>query len=502
MPRPTMEEVLNDPDHMGLLDDADTPESKTPTSRRPTEEEILAALDKVDKLDIPAREESKAMNVMQRVTRRPTMDEILDEPDPYGLLDIPAADTPKAMSPAVPEIEREHREDLVAEAQQYFDVVEQLECIFTTQEKEIYTDSRTPGSISDPAEQRIHAAFRAGHVERMAELAGRAEVIRTLAAQYPALDRQAIGAEIEQFRELAVQTYVGIEDFGGKITRRVPSWSGLPQGKVLAAEVRAYADEAGLAAGAQPADREDIRAMREAAAAAYRQEVEIRSRFPDAQGLTSLAYKTILKDHEAWDQIGQAAGNRLEVRHEIEAFAADRAKAAPERIRDFRERTAKILVSFANKLGISDGMRKSSAKLAANPPKTLGTAPITDDGTLDYKRCAELALSEAEKYERLAEGVTGARKKKIHRTINEIRSAAVTTRDAEVPNKSIRAEREQVKHVAAAINRLEALGAFFEDEGRVRVSDFSQAHNNRRRQAAEQLKAQRPTPPKAESIRM
>ena len=224
-------------------------------------------------------------------------------------------------------------------------------------------------------------------------------------------------------------------------------------------------------------ERPDLAAVREAVATVYRQDREIEDRYPEKFGLVEpLSFVSIINDMDAY-AVSQDAQDR---KARIEEIAKDGIKQSWS-AESIRRRTMDVLNDFAAKHGLQDRLFR------APTGKMIGTAPVTEDWTIDYEQTTKRGLEDARRYDVMAQSLPEKHRERVGEALERAKKAAIKALEYETPDKSINDEQAQLKAVSTLVHTLERVGKALGDEGRFRVDDFVSAHENRRQQAREML---------------
>lgn len=359
----------------------------------------------------------------------------------------------------------------IEEKNAFSDSLDQIETMFRTQ---MLTLRRAAEDSQDPREGRLLSAFEGDLDHKMSRLNGLAKSIQAL--DKTGYEPDLLREKQEVFNTLSMQVYDDLEEqshaFGVAMLNH--GWNGTPEIPAAAAQVksRPLATET----------RQLLDTIEESCSIAYLQKREIIRRFPEAEQLEDQMLKQpagSLDDVEMTEAL-QAADDH------VRSIAGD----ATELLRygAHGAKPAELRVSFMNELNSFARQYDLDTRQFPRPTgKTIGSAPATETGTIDYTQVSAKAMSYVREYARLASANPNSStmqdpeaRKQFMKTMREIRRLARGIHDLEGSSKTVKQENLQSKATALLIRRLGQASNVVGLDAPWRLQDFQQAHENRR----------------------
>ena len=348
-----------------------------------------------------------------------------------------------------------------------------FEKLIDTQIRALRRTAYAPGA--EPRERRVIAAFEADTAIKLGKLAGHLAVINALQLEgkFDRAEPELLEKEVGHYEKMVAEIHEGLVDMSDTCAIRTPSWEGVPPRPL---ELNLEGQR-----GRHNQSPEDLlQVMRETTATAYEQERELKVRHPESQEVGDIVLGR-LENGRMTSMLEDARDNRVHTARACTIAIALRDNLpSPPSPESLRNRVTSELNAFAR------NWKLASRAFAPPSGKTIGSAPVTEEGTLDYETVSRRGLAYVREYRILSEQMPEETRKNVARALDMVHSLSLSIHDVERAGKGIKEEQQQVKDAAKMIQVLDLVGKHVGIESPFKREDFVQAHGNRVRQLEDQ----------------
>lgn len=335
-------------------------------------------------------------------------------------------------------------------------------------------------SIANAREDRVMQGFAADQTTEMSKLAGHVAVINTLHrnAGMGNGDPASMRSEIEAYNETVIRIHDNMRDMSDACAvSEQGTWPGIPT-------IPAEYDVSDTEKQALPHQQELLQKVREMTAVAYSQKRELIDRTPDFvdidliletrsdavvddDGVAPAAIEADFSDIEA------AIANRKQLACDLYRITTQNDLSAAKAMTSL-ERIKQSVNAFASKM-------KLTSRVFDTPIKQIdGTAPLKNDGTIDYNQVSRKTIQYLKLFENISVEMPPKLRASVKQVIEQVKENAFTVHDNDRNNKTIAEENAQIKATVSLIRGLETLSRKVGIEGPFRMEDFKVANDRRR----------------------